>query len=663
MAKHVRTGIAAALVFASIAAAATLLLNPRFVNDLTLGIVFFLGVPLVAGALGGLVFGRSLERLARAGSKEDWERAYRLLWGAFAGLSVFLGTLLLLPPFLGLWFNSESARYGGALVLALGLGAITGWTIHGVARRPRPWVLPLLVAVPIAAIAAGATGWGRGAGPGSRVLVLAFHGFSWNVAEDLLDHGEMPNLAQLRSSGSWGDACAVKPLLTPVVWTSIASAKPSEEHGVMGFAATSADVRVRRIWDIYAERGWKVGLFGWPVTWPPSPIDGFVVPAVTDPGTDTHPRELGFIRELAMSEKTGRPRAWGRYWRYAFLCVRYGVKLDTLIDAGKTIAMEPFRSGPLEPAQLHAKRLLRARLSCDHFVDLRRKSSPDFAAFSTNIVHLAQAHFWKYYEPQAFQGVSANEVERFGTSVQDAYRAVDGFIGEILGDTAKDDLVVVISDHGAEAVSDAASRTFGLRLDALLEEMRIKGVVEATSVGARTYVRMKRGHEGDLKRIRRLFDTARLSDGNVRAFQTRVDDWNNLVLTVEPIVNARPQDTILFQGGRCAVADVVRAVETQESSQMKETGALVIAGKGVRAGTRFDGASVLDLVPTLLALTDFDLAADMSGNVIEAALVEPLHEKLPGFVATYEPEDRPSLPEVPPDEPPPDPAQVPPSGG
>jgi hypothetical protein len=645
MAKHLRTGIAAAFLFASISSAATLLLNPRFVGDFTLGFIVFLVLPIVGGALFGILVGRMLDRLAHVGSSEDPARAYRLLWTSLASLSVFLTTLSLLPPFLGLYSDSESIRYGGALILAAGLAALSGWMTHSVVQRPRAWMWPVLSALPLAVVLAGATTWGRGVGPGSRVLMLAFPGLSWNVAEDLIERGEMPNLSNLRSRGSWGDVQSVKPLLPPVVWTSIASGKVSEEHGVMGFSATTRDVQVKRIWDIYAERGWKIGLFGWPVTWPPEAINGFVVPSITDLGTDAYPRELGFIRELAMSEKTNRPRTWGRYWRYAFLGIRYGAKLETLIDAGKTIVLEPLRGGSLEAAQLFSKRLLRARLSCDHLVDLRRKSSPDFVAFNTNIIHVAQAHFWKYYEPDAFQDISPEDIDRYGESVHDAYRIVDGFIGKILSDTEKDDIVVVVSDHGAEAITDAAAKTFTLRLEPLLAEMRLKNVVEATNLGARTYIRMKDGHEGDLNRIRRLFDTARLGEENARAFQTRVDEWDNLVVTLEPIVNERPTDIVLFQGGRCAVSEIVRAVENQESSQMKEMGALVLCGKGILPGRRIEQATLLDLVPTLLVLTEFDLAADMPGNVIESALAVPLSQKLPGFVSSYEPAVE--LPEAP----------------
>jgi len=121
----------------------------------------------------------------------------------------------------------------------------------------RVWVWPLLLALPVAALLLGATPWGRGTGPGSRVLMLAFPGMSWSVAEDLIESGEMPNLARLRATGAWGDLEGVPPFLSQATWTTIASGKTSDDHQVLGLHATAHDVRVRRVWQIYADRGWQ----------------------------------------------------------------------------------------------------------------------------------------------------------------------------------------------------------------------------------------------------------------------------------------------------------------------------------------------------------------------------------------------------------------------
>ncbi len=636
MLKSVRTGIAVALFFTSLTAAGTLLLNPRFIDDLSMGILLFGLFPILGGLVLGILGGPPLARLAEIGSNEDPLRAFELLWASVTALLVFFTTLALFPPYFGIFTDSETIRYGGAMLLAVGVAALAVVTIRDVAQRFRFAIWPALIALPALAIVLGGTEWGRGRVRGSRLLVVAVPGLSWSVAEDLIEKGEMPNLAALRRAGSWGDIQGVRPPIPEVVWTSVATGKPSEQHGVMGFAATAEDVRSLRIWDILQERGWSVGLFGWPVTWPPPPVDGFVVPAVSDIGTETRPRELNFIRELAESEKTRRPRTWGRYCRYAFLGIKWGVRLSTLIECGRELSADPIRGRSLDTAALFTKRKLQAKLHADYFMELRRRDPVDFAAFHTNVVHVAQSYFWKYHEPEAFRSVSPEDIARYGESVHDAYRIVDDFLGRMVRETEPNELVVVVSDHGAEALLEVSPARLTLRLDPMLRAMRLTGFLEATNLGARTYLRPRAGQEKVRDRVRRLFETARLAGADMRVFDARVDDWGNVVVTVDPAVGPHLDDTLLFQGGRCKLADIVRAAEIQESAQMKDTGAIVLAGKGVLRGGRVQDASLLDLVPTLLVLTGNDLAADLPGDVVASALEEGLANRVPGFVATYE---------------------------
>jgi hypothetical protein len=636
MSRHLRSGIAVALVCTSIIAASALILNPRFVDDFSTGLFVFLGLPIVGGGLLGLLFGYWIMKLARIGSNEAPVRAYELLWGSIAAFLVFFATLATSPPFLGIYSKSEVVRYGGALILAGGLAYFTALTVHYVSSRFRVWIWPILVALPLAAILSGGTPWGRGKAPGSRILLLAVPGLSWNVAEELIEKGEMPHLERLRREGSWGNVDSIRPPLAPIVWTSVATGKTPAEHGVMSFSASAEDVRARRIWEILEERGWSIGLFGWPLTWPPKPGDGFVVPSIQDLGPETRPAELRFISDLAISEKTRRKRTWGRYCRYAFLSIHYGARLSTLIEAAGEIIADPLHGRNLNAAQLFTKRKLRAKLDSDYFVELRRKIPADFAAHYTNIIDVAQRYFWKYHEPDAFEGISPQDIARYGESVHDSYRIVDGFLGQILGDTIKNDLIIVVSDHGAVASSDDARQTLTLRVEPVLKQMRLKGVMEATNLGARTYFRAKPGKEGNPDRVQRLFETARLDRGSARAFHSRIDEWGNVIVTVNPVAIDWLADTVLFQGGRCALSELVRKVELQESAQMQETGTLVLNGRGISPGTKFDDANLLDLVPTLLMLNRLDLAADLIGDVIEDALDDDVRDRIPGVVATYE---------------------------
>lgn len=58
-------------------------------------------------------------------------------------------------------------------------------------------------------------------------------------------------------------------------------------------------------------------------------------------------------------------------------------------------------------------------------------------------------------------------------------------------------------------------------------------------------------------------------------------------------------------------------------------GALIMWGAGVKSGVRLDGAGLLDLAPTLLALSGYPVARDMEGEVLESAISEELLAEFP----------------------------------
>ena len=69
----------------------------------------------------------------------------------------------------------------------------------------------------------------------------------------------------------------------------------------------------------------------------------------------------------------------------------------------------------------------------------------------------------------------------------------------------------------------------------------------------------------------------------------------------------------------------------------RDQGILIAAGAGVRPGSRVEGASVLDIVPTVLYALGLAVADDMGGEVL-AALFPPgeLERRPPARIPTYE---------------------------
>ena len=59
----------------------------------------------------------------------------------------------------------------------------------------------------------------------NRILVLGFDGLDPEVGDLLISEGRLPNFAKLRLEGAYGRLKTFKPTLSPILWTTIASAR------------------------------------------------------------------------------------------------------------------------------------------------------------------------------------------------------------------------------------------------------------------------------------------------------------------------------------------------------------------------------------------------------------------------------------------------------
>lgn len=189
---------------------------------------------------------------------------------------------------------------------------------------------------------------------GARVRVLGVDGLEHALAVRLAERGAMPALARLLAEGAHG-ALAVEPQGVPaLVWTTIATGRGPEAHGVqatgtrrlagmrrgvgvdapgpvaraLGTAAdflrlshaqpATAVLRdVKAFWNVAADKGLRVGVVNWWATWPADGLDGYVVSDRTlfrlekgGPGErEVHPPAvLERLRSLPALAETNRAR-------------------------------------------------------------------------------------------------------------------------------------------------------------------------------------------------------------------------------------------------------------------------------------------------------------------------------------------------------------------
>ncbi|HEX9149420.1 MAG TPA: alkaline phosphatase family protein, partial [Thermoanaerobaculia bacterium] len=134
----------------------------------------------------------------------------------------------------------------------------------------------------------------RPAGENPRVIWLALDGLDWDLLDRLSHEGKMPNWARLASEGYTANLASFFPVLSPVIWTTVATGVGPDVHRVLDFQETDPVTgaklpisglsrAVPAVWNLASAAGRKVGVVGWWATHPAEEVNGFFVSDRTSP--------------------------------------------------------------------------------------------------------------------------------------------------------------------------------------------------------------------------------------------------------------------------------------------------------------------------------------------------------------------------------------------
>ncbi len=315
-----------------------------------------------------------------------------------------------------------------------------------------------------------------GGEPRPPVLVLALDGMEWSVAEPLLQQGRMPNLQRLLDEGVGGVLGTFKPTFSPVLWTTIATGRTPDAHGILFFSEidpatgqpkpdgkpyTSESRKVPAIWNLADAAGKSVNAVAWWVSWPaeflkhgkivasyaaqaqgalmwkagvwrdglpeltaPASLAARIAPILADGAPDgphAQAQALAFGLWPKARESDATIKKWGNDW---------------LRDTN-------FRMSFVAD-QTHVRVMQ----------ELLRESVADLNLVYLGSLDVAGHYFWRYHEPQAYAYASMippERLEHFGAHVDKAYEEADRMIGEVLAGMPPERVVMVVADHGMAA--------------------------------------------------------------------------------------------------------------------------------------------------------------------------------------------------------------------
>jgi len=239
---------------------------------------------------------------------------------------------------------------------------------------------------------------------------------------------ELPHLSQLMETGTFGELESTIPPITVPAWTCMLTGKDPGELGFYGFRnradysydqmniATSAAVKHTRVWDRASAEGKRVVVIGVPQTYPPRPLNGYLVTSFLTPSTFsryTYPPSL----KAEIAQVVG----------------------DYMLD------VQDFRTEDKDYLlrQIYDMTEKRCRL-VRHF--LRTKPWEFFMWVEMGVDRIHHG-FWKYMDPTHPKHEPGN---RYQDAIRDYYRYLDAQIGEMLELVPDDAAVLVMSDHGAQ---------------------------------------------------------------------------------------------------------------------------------------------------------------------------------------------------------------------
>ncbi len=121
-----------------------------------------------------------------------------------------------------------------------------------------------------------------------KLLLLGWDAADWEIIHPLLDAGRMPHLKRLVDGGVIGNLLTLQPILSPILWTSIATGKRAYLHGVHGFvesapdgmslrATASTTRKCKALWNILAQAGQRCQAIGWYASHPAEAINGVCI--------------------------------------------------------------------------------------------------------------------------------------------------------------------------------------------------------------------------------------------------------------------------------------------------------------------------------------------------------------------------------------------------
>ncbi len=282
-----------------------------------------------------------------------------------------------------------------------------------------------------------------------KTLLIGWDAADWQILNPLIDSGKMPALSGLINEGVIGNIATLEPVISPILWNSIATGKFGDKHRILGFTESqgmaggirpvlSSSRKTKAIWNILQQNEYKVHQVGWWASFPAEPLNGIsvsefygkikvnkgeVVPA---PDGSIHPAEYAeLFNQFRLSP----------YDISGELLSNFIPELEK-IDQSKDKSLIQIAESLVECTNFHSAATW-----------ILENEEWDFLSIYFQAIDTICHRFMKFYPPQ-LAGISDNDFNIYKHVVDSIYIYHDMMLERLLKLTGPDVTVVLVSDHG-----------------------------------------------------------------------------------------------------------------------------------------------------------------------------------------------------------------------
>jgi len=498
-----------------------------------------------------------------------------------------------------------------------------------------------------------------------KVVIIGLDGAPFGVIQRLAEEDILPNIKKLIEEGAFGPLLSSYLPETPIAWTSIVTGKNAGKHGVYDWGervegsydiglSLSHSCKEPPLWKIIGEEGKKVGIFNVPLTYPPRPLNGFLVSGFDTPSTKvcfTYPDSISDeirsrIKDYVLAEREVYTR--GNEKRY----------VDDILYV-------------LEKKEAAALYLI------DRY-------EVDFSLYVFMEIDHLHHKLWRLLE-------EGSEEER--RLFQKVYQRMDETVGKIVNRFDEETTFILVSDHGAGPLEGIMFINKWLMEEGWLKLKRrpsfyLKLFLSRTDLfvkGYRLLCKFGLGRLGKLLPTSLQYDlaTSFISFGDIDWAQTKAyafgkygqifinlkgrepqgivapgEEYEQLLKEIskrllklvhpktgEKMVREVLRKGELYQGPMLKKAPdlsfVIRDFRYDSSVQFglgvkgifgvpvfedsgthRREGILIASGRGIKSGFKIEGATLVDIAPLALYFLNLPIPEDMDGKVLVTTLKE-----------------------------------------